>query len=114
MDDLKAARRLLVLLAAAAMLGWALLAFVMLTSDREPEGSVQLVVRQVPAEVEDVPTPVLDSFVDWDQVEADNVCLWELLQAADVELSVEVVFAFGDWADVQGGPCAVLERETDG
>jgi len=56
-------------------------------------------------------TPIADALVDWEQVERDTDCLWELLQEAQVEITLEVVLAFGTWADAQGGPCVMTGTE---
>ena len=55
-------------------------------------------------------TPIADSLVDFDEVDRQTDCLWELMQDAGVEITLEVVMAFGTWADAQGGPCAMVER----
>jgi hypothetical protein len=60
-----------------------------------------------------VPTPVIDEMVDWEQVERDIDCLWDLLQSAGVEISMETVWAFGVWADAQGGPCVLTGEGED-
>jgi len=103
---------ILLLVQGLVTLTFATVAVMLALEDDAAEPVVQVVVRPVAVEPEPViePTPIVDSLVDWDQVEADNDCLWDLLQDAGVELTLESVFAFGDWADVQGGPCVVLER----
>jgi hypothetical protein len=105
-------RRLTVALTVGLLLGWA-------------TGPVRVVVeRETVVVVAPVPenswrdallweTPIADALVDWDEVDRQTDCLWELLQSADVEITLEVVLAFGTWADAQGGPCLLTEREDD-
>lgn len=61
----------------------------------------------------EVETPTIDAMMPegWlEELDRQTDCLWELLQDAGVEITLDTVTAFGYWADVQGGPCAVLGR----
>ncbi|HEY7824200.1 MAG TPA: hypothetical protein VIG24_15265 [Acidimicrobiia bacterium] len=113
MDDFRSIRRSLALLVAAAILGWGVAAF---GPASEPRTVVeyQVIIREVPVPVEVVspepePTPIADGLVDWDDFDRQTDCLWDLLQGADVELTLDVVLAAGTWADARGGACTVLE-----
>jgi hypothetical protein len=55
-----------------------------------------------------VETPILDSLVDWEEWDKENDCLWELLKASGLEINVRNVMAIGEWADVNGGACAMI------
>ena len=55
----------------------------------------------------------IDSKIDWSEVDRDTDCLWELLQNAQVEITLESVMAFGDYADVMGGPCLLIGEDDD-
>jgi hypothetical protein len=75
----------------------------------------QVVTRTETVEVveADVPTPFADSLVDWDRVEAETDCLWEFLQRHGIELTLSNVLTAGDWVDMHGGACAMMEGEDD-
>lgn len=60
-----------------------------------------------------VPTPIADAAVDWEQVERDEQCLWELLQMHEVEITFEIVWAAGVWADALGGPCLMIGEDDE-
>ena len=117
MDDVTSIRVAAAILAAAAMLG---LSVAYWQASRPVECAAQYAVQVVEREVQPqwvdatrVVSPAIDHLMpeDWlAHVEADSDCLWELLNAADVEITVDVVLAFGYWADVQGGPCLVAGR----
>ena len=71
----------------------------------------QVVVRGVPVveeTVEPEPTPIADSRIDWVEQERQNDCLWEFLQQSGVELTLQSVWAAGEWTDALGGACAVI------
>ena len=57
------------------------------------------------------PTPIADSRIDWVEQERQNACLWEFLQASGVELTLESVWAAGEWTDALGGACAVIGED---
>jgi len=63
------------------------------------------------ADPDPVPTPLADSLVDWDRLEVETECLWEFLQRHGIELTLHNIVTAGDWTDINGGACAVLERE---
>jgi hypothetical protein len=61
----------------------------------------------------EVETPLLDSLVDWEEVERQTDCLWEFMQAAGVEITLEVVLAAGTWTDALGGACLVIGEDDE-
>lgn len=108
MREIRQIRVAAAILAAAAMLG-STVAWFPVERSCPVEYSVQVIERQPTFEdVVHVETPLIDELVDWDKVDADTDCLWELLKAAGVEITIDSVLAFGYWAEVQGGPCEVL------
>jgi len=73
------------------------------------EANTQLVVRQVAVQTEtETETPYADSLIDWDEQDRQNDCLWQFLQDAEVELTLDTVIAAGDWTDALGGACAAI------
>ena len=85
----------------------------------QPATHVETVTETVPVPVE-MPdmagrtvTPILDSFVDWDELDRQNDCLWAFLQGHDVELTLESVWAAGDWTDALGGACLVIGEDDE-
>ena len=60
---------------------------------------------------QDVPTPIADSLVDWEELERQTDCLWEYLQASGVEITLEIVLAAGTWTDALGGACLVIGED---
>lgn len=82
-----------------------------------PEPQVVHVVEVIEVEVERdwaaVETPIADSLVDWDQLDRDNDCLFEFLQAEQVPITLEVVWAAGYWADALGGPCVLIGEHDE-
>lgn len=109
MDDFRSIRSSLLLLGAAAMLGWVVAGF-RPAPDPVTVVEYQVVIREVPVVVEHVPTPIADSLVDWEGFEEQTDCLWELLQVTEVPITLEIVLAAGTWTDARGGACAVLEE----
>ncbi|HEY7824473.1 MAG TPA: hypothetical protein VIG24_16650 [Acidimicrobiia bacterium] len=75
------------------------------------ETNTQLVVRQVAVQTDEVETPYADSLIDWDEQDRENDCLWEFLQDAEVELTLDTVIAAGDWTDALGGACAAIGED---
>jgi hypothetical protein len=65
------------------------------------------------AEAQEWATPFADSLVDWEALEADTDCLWEFLQAAGVEITLDVVLAAGTWADARGGACQLIGEDDE-
>jgi hypothetical protein len=76
------------------------------------ETNTQLVVRQVAVQTE-VETPYADSFIDWDEQDRQNDCLWEFLQASGVDLTLQSVLAAGEWTDALGGACAAIGEDDE-
>ncbi len=70
----------------------------------------ETVVREVETEREWVDTPILDSLVDWDELEKETDCLWEFLQLnVGHDITLDAVLAAGYWTDILGGACKVME-----
>lgn len=95
------------------LFGWSLVAAADARHDAAPVEyrTITVVVEREPEPV--VPTPHADSLLDWDKVERDNDCLWELLQREQVDLTFENVWAAGVWADAQGGPCLMIGEDDE-
>ena len=80
---------------------------------------VQPVQEPVPVEPtfavheNDVPTPVLDSYTDVDEAERQGLCLWEWMQAQELEITLKSVLVAGEWTDLNGGACLLI-GEDDG
>lgn len=55
----------------------------------------------------------VDESIDWAEFDRENECLWQLLQNSGVEITLESVFAFGDYADVMGGPCELIGEDDE-
>ena len=105
--------RLLGSVLAVCAFGWAL---VVSAESRQETPSTIVVTRverfeALPETV--VPTPIADAAVDWEQVERDEQCLWELLQMHEVEITFEIVWAAGVWADALGGPCLMIGEDDE-
>lgn len=79
----------------------------------ETETLSETFVQQVEVEREPARTPILDGLVDWDEVERQNECLWLFLQESEVELTLESVWAAGEWTDALGGACAVIGEQDE-
>jgi hypothetical protein len=62
---------------------------------------------------QDVPTPIADALVDWDEVDRQTDCLWEFLSQSGVEITLEVVLAAGTWTDALGGACLVIGDDDE-
>jgi len=74
----------------------------------------QIVTRTETVEiVPEQETPFADGLVDWERVETETDCLWEFLQAHGIELTLSNIVTAGDWTDMHGGACAVMEREAN-
>lgn len=70
----------------------------------------EVVVREV-ERVRTVETPYADSLLDFEEIDRQNGCLWEFLQAHETELTLEAVIAAGDWTDANGGACAMIGED---
>lgn len=105
--------RLLGSVLAVCAFGWALV--VSAESRQEPPSTIVVTrVERLEALPETVvPTPIADAAVDWEQVERDDQCLWELLQMHEVEITFEIVWAAGVWADALGGPCLMIGEDDE-
>jgi hypothetical protein len=104
---------------AFAAFGWALVTAADARHDAKPPLYETVVVTQVQSEQSeweqalDVETPLTDALVDWPEVERQTDCLWKLLEAHEIEITLEVVMAAGTWTDALGGACLVI-GEDDG
>jgi len=85
--------------------------------DIEPKTTVQVVERvvEVPATWEDhaaVETPVIDSLLtdeEFEEIERQSDCLFDWLQEqVGWDITLERVFAAGDWTNALGGACYVM------
>ena len=98
----------------AAAFGWALLSAAdARTVERQPGTITEVFVREVAVDQLPIETPIVDALVDLDEFERQSDCLWVFLQAAAVELTVEVVWAAGVWTDAQGGACLVIGEDDE-
>lgn len=85
----------------------------------QPTPQVETVTETVvrPVEMPDMAgrtaTPILDSLIDWDEMDRQNDCLWQFLQQHDVELTLESVWAAGEWTDALGGACLVIGDDDE-
>ena len=112
-------KRLAAAIALSALYGWALVAA---AESRylppEPEHIIQVVYRDTPPEPErEYEEPERDSRdedIDWDELDRQSDCLFEFLRLhLGWEITLEAVLAAGDWTDVLGGPCTVMEAMAD-
>ena len=97
---------------------WALVAAADARNDAKPPTVSNRVVyipeeRDPPSEDEALPveTPFADALVDFDELERQSDCLWELLQETGVEITLEIVIAAGTWTDALGGACRVIGED---
>ena len=104
---------------ALAAFGWALVTAADARHEAKPPLYETVVVTQVAAEQSEweqaleVETPLTDSLVDWDEVERQTDCLWELLTLHEVEITLEVVMAAGTWTDALGGACLAIGEDDE-
>ena len=95
--------------------GWALVASAesrIVTPDPMMVTRIHTVLLE-PEPVPVVATPHADALVNWDKMDRDNDCLWELLQREQVELTFKNVWAAGVWADALGGPCLMIGEDDE-
>jgi hypothetical protein len=69
-------------------------------------------VRTVTAEVE-VPEPWNPPGVDVAEAERQGLCLWEWMRAEGMEMTLEMVWAAGEVADMAGGACYLIGGDGD-
>jgi hypothetical protein len=94
--------------------GWALVAAAESRQDApRPTVELQVVTRDVLVWPEHEATPYADSLVDWDEHERQSACLWDFLQAHNIELTLQNILTAGDWTDMNGGACAMMEDWDD-
>jgi hypothetical protein len=97
--------------------GWALVVSADARHEAKPvvyETVVQLVeAERTWVEALEVPTPIADSLLDMDEVERQTDCLWEFMQAAGVEITLQTVMAAGTWTDALGGACLVIGEDDE-
>ena len=106
-------RRLAASVLLLTLFGWALVAA---TESRfeelEPEivTHVRTLTVEVPVQVD---TPIADGLLDWVEVERQEQCLWEFIQASGFELTLELVWAAGLVTDALGGACLVIGEDAE-
>jgi hypothetical protein len=74
---------------------------------------VEAVGEPVSDEDVDVPTPIADSLIDWEELDRQTDCLWEFMQRAGVEITLDVVLAAGTWSDAMGGACLMIGEDDE-
>ncbi len=72
----------------------------------------ETVVKEEPRP-EQVDTPIADSLVDWDSFDLENECLWAFLLLQEIELTMNNIVTTGDWADMNGGACALMGGDDE-
>jgi hypothetical protein len=87
--------------------------FLVISPIAETVTEYETFVRTVHLAPERASTPIADSLVDWDRLEAESDCLWEFLQTHGVELTLQTVLAAGDWTDALGGACLVMGEDDE-
>jgi len=84
--------------------------FLVISPDNTVVTNYETVVREVDKQEEWADTPILDSLVDWDEVERESDCLFEFLQMhVGYNITLDAVLAAGYWTDILGGACEVME-----
>lgn len=78
----------------------------------------QIIVREAEPSAwdlsQDIETPIVDSLVDWDEVDRQNECLWVFLQDHfGYDLTLDRVLAAGYWTDALGGACLVIGEDNE-
>ena len=74
----------------------------------------ETIIHEVEREREWVETPILDSFVDFDEVDRQADCLFEYLrQHVGWEITLERVLAAAEWTDTLGGACLVIGVDSE-
>ena len=69
----------------------------------------ETIVREVEYKPEWVETPILDSLVDFDEVDRQSDCLFEFLRShVGYDITLERVLAAAEWTDSLGGACLVI------
>lgn len=114
-------RYFVMVLAIGAVAGVALAGMVAAVLWPEPQVVVRQVVEQVevPATWEDhvkVETPTVDALIsdeEWLEIDRQNDCLYDYLQASGVELTLQTVMAAADWTYALGGPCAAIGADDE-
>jgi hypothetical protein len=74
--------------------------------EQRPQVLTETWVEQVTVEVESEPWRFEPLTRD---LEEHAQCLIDVVAALDLELTVDHLFIVGDFADLQGGPCRMLE-----
>ena len=80
----------------------------------EPEVIYETVVRQETVEVEVEPEPEPEperpvGYVDFDEMARQDRCLFDLMQDEGYAITLPNIIRAGEWADANGGACALLE-----
>ena len=78
---------------------------------------VERVVTPRWADVEPVPTPVIDSLMDegWEErMDRESDCLFEFLRAhLGYEITLDAVLAGGSWTEALGGACVAIGEDDE-
>jgi hypothetical protein len=77
------------------------------------ETATETMVVYVEKEFNSTPTPVIDSMIDWDEVDRQNDCLWLYLKELGWDITLENVMLVGDWADANGGACLLIGEDNE-
>lgn len=107
--------RLLGSIIALCVFGWGLVASAEARYETPPTKVVTRyqIIEVTPEPAAWVETPIADARVNWTKVARDDECLWQLLQRHQVEITFEIVWAAGVWADALGGPCMMIGEDDE-
>ena len=93
--------------------GWALVTAADARHEAKPT-EVSYQVLTVESEREQMPTPIADALVDWDEVDRQTDCLWVFLtEHFGHDITLDRVLAAGYWTDVHGGACLVIGEDDE-
>ena len=102
---------------AAVAFGWALVTSADARHQAKPVQYETIVIETTESsQWEDalaVETPIADALVDFDEVQRQTDCLWDFMQDAGVEITLEIVMAAGVWTDALGGACLVIGEDSE-
>ena len=92
---------------------WVLAAFLVISPTTETIREYETFVYQTEVNPGSVSTPIADSLIDWKAFDVENDCLWSFLQLNNIELTLHNIVTTGDWADMNGGACALLGESNE-
>jgi hypothetical protein len=72
-----------------------------------------VIVHRVEIQPERVDTPIADSLVDFDELDRQSLCLWEIMVAKEIEITLKSVLVMGDYYDMMGGACNFIGEHDD-